>query len=170
MLNAAEAVIGRIGHSATLDEIAAEAGVTKPVLYDRIGGRTQLADQLADRMVARLIAHVTPDDLATTGWVRAVITATVGALQNERELFLYVTHSHTPDASHRLGLASRSAQPLVRLLLESGRVDDAQVATAWAHAIVGMLNMAVLWSAESDMTSDALIAALIDLAENGIGT
>jgi len=33
-----------------------------------------------------------------------------------------------------------------------------------------MLNMAVLWSAESDMTNDALIAALIDLAENGVGT
>lgn len=170
MLDAAEAVIGRVGHSATLDEIATEAGVTKPVLYDRVGGRSQLAGQLADRLVARLITHVTPDDLATTGWVRAVIAATIGALQHERELFLYVTHSHTPDASHRLGLATRSAQPLTRLLLESGRIDNAQVATAWAHAIVGMLNMAVLWSAESDMPSEELIAALIDLVENGVGT
>ena len=40
----------------SLETIAFEAGVTKPIVYARVGGRTDLANALAERLSDRLVA------------------------------------------------------------------------------------------------------------------
>ena len=169
MLDAAEAAIRHHGHGVSLETIAAQAGVTKPVLYDRVGGRADLAEGLAARLVERLIGAVTTPALTTPGWARAIVEPTVQLLRSHRELFLYVTHSHSPVVATRLTLATQSAAPLAELLVQSERTDDPITAQLWAHGVVGMLNMAVLWSLDADVTDEHLVSALCALMETGLG-
>ena len=56
VLDAAERVIRRDGSGVSLETIAFEAGVTKPIVYARVGGRTDLANALAERLSDRLVA------------------------------------------------------------------------------------------------------------------
>jgi len=56
MLDAAERVIARDGNGASLEAIATEAGVTKPIVYARVGSRAELSNALAARLADRLIA------------------------------------------------------------------------------------------------------------------
>ena len=46
------------GHGVSLEAIAVEAGVTKPIVYARVGSRADLSGVLADRLGDRLLAAV----------------------------------------------------------------------------------------------------------------
>ena len=54
LLDAAERVIARDGAGASIEAIAAEAGVTKPIVYARVGARAELCEALAERFTDRL--------------------------------------------------------------------------------------------------------------------
>src|SRR5829696_7177737 len=54
LLDAAERAIRRIGPQASMDELAAEAGITKPILYSHFGDKAGLARALAERVAAEL--------------------------------------------------------------------------------------------------------------------
>jgi AcrR family transcriptional regulator len=59
ILAAATAAFARTGFSATgLDDIAAEAGITRAILYRHFDSKTDLYQAVLDRMCARLDAHV----------------------------------------------------------------------------------------------------------------
>lgn len=175
LLDAAEAVIRRDGSGASLEAVAAEAGVTKPIVYARIGSRAALSDALASRLSERLIAagrrevgrrRFGRDALAT------FFRTTLETISEHRELFLYVTRGSSDDTAERtLYLAGRSAEPLSELLgwwrRHRGR-DDA-VAMPWAYSIIGMLNLTALWwIEESDLPLDVLAEQLADLAWSGV--
>jgi AcrR family transcriptional regulator len=171
LLDLAEQVIARDGHGASLDAIALEAGVTKPIVYARIGGRAALADALAVRLAERLnaaalgvLGSAAPLDRALLAALFRTTLETVGA---HRELFLYVTRGTAGDTPERtLYLAGHSAAPMAELLAHwrsaSGR--DPDVAVPWAYAVIGMLNLATLWwTEESSLTAAELASMLADL-------
>jgi AcrR family transcriptional regulator len=175
LLDAAECVIARDGSGASLEAIAAEAGVTKPTLYARIGGRAALSDALAERLAARMVEHGRAAvvqrrlDRETFRLLFASSLATIGA---HRELFLFVTRGSAEDAPHRaLFLAGRSAGPLADLL--AGRpgaataVDDDTAAT-WAYGIVGMLNLVAHRWLEHGGDLEVLARQLADLVWAGV--
>ena len=59
ILAAATEAFARNGFAATgLDEIAAEAGITRVILYRHFDSKTDLYQAVLDRMCARLDAHV----------------------------------------------------------------------------------------------------------------
>jgi AcrR family transcriptional regulator len=150
-LDAAERVIARDGPGASLDAIAAQAGITKPVVYARVGHRADLSNALAERLTARIVAAV-GDELAhrapsrdTLAWFFRTTLDTIG---DHRQLFRYVTLGAAGDTSDRaLYLAGQSALPLAELLRQwrADAAADPSVALAWAYAIVGMLNMVARW-------------------------
>jgi AcrR family transcriptional regulator len=169
LLDAAERVIARDGHGASLDAIALEAGVTKPVVYARVGSRAALADALAERFADRLAAQAgaavagRPFD---RGAVAALCRAVLETAAHDRELYLYVTRGSGDDTPERtLHLAARSARPLAELLAHWRTRAGAGAAAAetWAYAIVGMLNLVTLWWVEDAARPAAQVAD--DLAE-----
>ncbi|CAN5434496.1 TetR family transcriptional regulator [soil metagenome] len=175
MLDAAERVIAREGSGASLEAIAAEAGVTKPIVYARVGSRAALSDALAARLGERLIAaaraEVGPrrfDRIALTAFFRT----TLETIRADRELFLYVTRGSSDDTSERtLYLAGRSAAPLAGLLAwwREHNGHDPVVAAAWAYAIIGMLNLVSLWwIEEGDASATVMAEQLADLVWSGI--
>lgn len=175
LLDAAEIVIRRDGSGVSLESVAAEAGVTKPIVYARIGSRAALADALASRLSERLISTSRREVGQMRFGHEALSTFFRTALETiaeDRELFLYVMRGSSDDTAERtLSLAGRSARPLAELLAwwrrEHGR--DEAVALPWAYSIVGMLNLVALWWIEEGVEPVGVLAEqLADLAWSGI--
>ena len=79
LLAAAQRVFAENGyHSAAMDEIAEEAGVSKPVLYQHFPGKLDLYIALLESHVDELVRRV-QEALASTTDNRQRVPATVGA-------------------------------------------------------------------------------------------
>ena len=175
VLDAAERVIRRDGAGSSLEAVAVEAGVTKPIVYDRVGGRADLADALAERLSDRMVlatrTALAGETLSQTGLTR-FIEANLRTVADHRELFLYVTGGSTEQtALGRLSLAERSTTPLTKTLAvwRSGIQQDPGVAEAWAFGIVGMLQMVSQWWITQKELSAAEVAGQIsELLWNGL--
>jgi AcrR family transcriptional regulator len=147
VLDAAEIAIGREGSAVSLDAIAREAGITKPVIYARVGGRDEMANALAERLTDRLV-KAGGDAVRGQPFGRELIASFVAAnlrvVRDHRELFLYVTGGGASDdaAMRSIHLARLSVAPMSNFLARARELQgrDPSVADAWAWAIVGMLN------------------------------
>jgi AcrR family transcriptional regulator len=176
LLDAAERVITRDGNGASLEAIALEAGVTKPVVYARVGSRAALSNALATRLAERLLTAVRAQ-VSSVELERATLAAffrsTLETIDAHRELFLYVTRGSADDTSEgSLYLAGQSAVPLAELLgqWQVHHGADPSVATPWAYAIIGMLNLVSLWWIQEGSQPVALLAdQLAELVWSGIG-
>ena len=175
VLDAAERVIRRDGAGSSLEAVAVEAGVTKPIVYDRVGGRADLADALAERLADRMVlatrTALAGETLSQTGLTR-FIEANLRTVADHRELFLYVTGGSTEQtALGRLSLAGMSTQPLAKTfdVWRSGLQQDPGVAEAWAFGIVGRLQMVSQWWITQEGLSAAEVAGQIsELLWNGL--
>ena len=175
LLDAAERVIARDGSGASIEAIAAEAGVTKPIVYARIGARAALCDALAERFIDRL-AQAARDQVRSLEPSREVLAAfflatleTVGA---HRSLFLFVSRAADGDMAERtLQLAGRSAPRLAEMFVTwRTRLGlDASAAVPWAYGVIGMLNLVSLWWLDaSDEPAAHLAERLADLVWPGL--
>ena len=175
VLDAAERVIRRDGAGSSLEAVAVEAGVTKPIVYDRVGGRADLADALAERLADRMVfatrTALAGETLSQTGLTR-FIEANLRTVADHRELFLYVTGGSTEQtALGRLSLAGMSTQPLAKTLAvwRSGIQQDPGVAESWAFGIVGMLQMvSQWWITQEDLSATEVAGQISELLWNGL--
>jgi AcrR family transcriptional regulator len=152
LLDAAERLIRTQGPTVTLDAIAAEAGVTKPILYREVGDKDALVHALAERLIARMTAEVTTLFTAASG-PHARLRATVGGyLQlaaRDQHLYLYVTAGGRRDdrVHEALLLADRTAVGFAASIAayRTAQDTDTAVAETWAYGIIGALHFTTLW-------------------------
>jgi AcrR family transcriptional regulator len=172
VLDNAEIVIRRDGASATLEAIAIESGVTRPIVNARIGGRNELVSALAQRLTHRLVtaAGAAISDSATgRDAISDLIRVTLETMEQDRELFLYVTGGNTSD--DRLHFATQISAPLAQQLQRWRGADELHpgVAQAWAFATIGMLNLVALWWInEADRSAEELAEQLTELLWSGL--
>jgi AcrR family transcriptional regulator len=96
-----EATIGAIrtkGPDLSIDDMAAAAGVSKPVLYDEFGGRLGIADAIAlvvaERLEAQVLADLTASGATDLGVaIRAVIQSLVELVGDEPELYVFLVRA-----------------------------------------------------------------------------
>ena len=177
VLDAAERAIRRDGPLVSLEAIAVEAGVTKPVIYARVGGRTELSNalsaRLADRIVESVLSAIAGQPTGH-GALVSFLAANLETVAAHRELFLYVTGGSSDDSPQRsLYLASRSAAPLASQLSQwrTAIGHDPAVGEAWSYAIIGMLQLISLWWLnQSALTANDLAEQLAELLWNGLRT
>lgn len=175
VLDAAERIIRRDGAGVSLEAIALEAGVSKPIVYARVGGRTELANALSSRLADRLIEAANAavgSNPAGRVALAAFIEANLVTVAAHSELFLYVTGGSSDDSPHRtLFLAERSTTPMSKQLAD-WRVEhglDPAVALPWAYAVVGMLQLVSLWwITEADRPAAELAEQLAELLWSGL--
>jgi AcrR family transcriptional regulator len=174
LLQTAEALIRRDGPGVTLEQVAAEAGVTKPIVYHHVGNRDALGRALAERLVDRITAAV---DAATAGatsprdgldrFLRAYLTT----VWDDRHLFLYVSGGGHDRIDETLRLADRAVAPMTEGFASMRRDQGADdtVAATWAYAVVGMLHFATLaWIRDDGGDVDTLAAHLGELLWSGL--
>jgi AcrR family transcriptional regulator len=152
LVAAADRVIRRRGPDASMDEIAAEAGVTKPILYRHFGHKDGLHRVLVRRYM-RAIYRPSESALEESNprlRIAGAVDAFLLAVEREPEIFRFVRRatSEQPEAAgvagalvrrHADQIARTTRQDLQRLGL------DAAAADPWAHGIVGMMQFVASW-------------------------
>jgi AcrR family transcriptional regulator len=177
LLDAADRVVRRDGPAASMDRIAAEAGIAKPILYRYFGDKGGLYQALAQRYVAAIIeqlraAWVTRDD------PRALIAATIDSylafIEREQEAYRFLMHravTERPEAQATVGEFIRQVANEVGLVLgeELRRFGlDSGAAEPWAHGIVGMVHLAGdRWLEHRTMPRATLVDYLVTLLWTG---
>jgi len=148
-----------------MDELAAEAGITKPILYSHFGDRAGLARALADRNANRLIGVLRESMASATGQgdPRGVVAAALEAfctfVEKDPEIYRFLVQSSLGEpnpVTSRLvtGVAAEVAVMIGGGLHIAGL--GAGPAEPWAFAIVGMGFVTAEWWLERQATADAI--------------
>jgi AcrR family transcriptional regulator len=148
LLVAADAVVQRDGASASMAAIAAEAGITKPILYRHFGDKSGLfvalaerhTDRLLDALVEALTAGGTPRER-----VHRTIDTYLGMLEQEPGVYRFLVESDEAVQAREpvRGFVHRLEDLLAAGIAHELRLpeDDVQ-AVVWAAGIVGMVQAA----------------------------
>ncbi|NBE54382.1 TetR family transcriptional regulator [Streptomyces boluensis] len=177
LLEAAERVVLRDGPGASMNAIAAEAGITKPILYRHFGDKGGLYAALAKRHTDALLASLraaldAPAERRQR--VEATLDTYLSAIEHAPQVYRFLMHpaeSASGEQGFDVGLHSA---PLLRRLGEelaeviAERVDlgsgSAQLARVWGHGIVGMMHAAGdWWLGERPCGRAELVRSLADL-------
>jgi AcrR family transcriptional regulator len=177
LLASAERLIRKRGPGVSLDAIAIEAGVTKPILYRGVGDRDALVQALALRLTARMADAMTQLAADAAG-PRAALRRLVGGYFEraaaERHLYLYVTAGGTSEDRVRQSLlladdAAHRFEPGIAAYRAAGGADPA-VAAVWAYAFVGALHFVTLWWLRDEaLPLDAVAEQTTELLWEGLG-
>ncbi|MBT2439127.1 TetR/AcrR family transcriptional regulator [Streptomyces sp. ISL-36] len=178
LLEAADRVVLRDGPKASMNAIAAEAGITKPILYRHFGDKGGLYRALATRHTDALLAALraaldAPADRRRR--VESTLDTYLASIEAMPQVYRFLMHpaeaSHQAEQSFDVG---RHSAPLLRRMGEelgqviAERIDlgpggEAQ-ARIWGHGIVGMMHAAGdWWLGERPCSRKELVHALADL-------
>ncbi|MGW5352988.1 TetR family transcriptional regulator [Streptomyces sp. NPDC004031] len=177
LLEAAERVVLRDGPEASMNAIAAEAGITKPILYRHFGDKSGLYRALAKRHTDALLATLrtaldSPGDRRDR--VEATVHAYLSAIETRPQVYRFLMHPAEAPSDERGFDVGRHSAPLLRRMGEDlGEViaerldlgpDGPQLARVWGHGIVGMMYAAGdWWLGERPLPRDVLVRHLADL-------
>lgn len=144
VLAAALRAIERHGAETTMDDVAAEAAVSKPIVYRMLGDRAALSVALSEWLIDRIdLATQAARDGAPTPRhrFRAVIRAYLVTVEQHADVYEFVNGGQPTPVLQRL--AERSARALVEVFREVRRQAGLDVggAETWAYAVVGALQM-----------------------------
>ena len=119
LLDAACRVIERTGPSASMQEMAAEAGITKPILYRHFGDKAGLLRALALRSV-----DIFEPSLASVWALKAPLEERINIITTRFGSRAVIATSDDPEASARISRFARSDTPwIVAVRMVSEGVD-----------------------------------------------
>ncbi len=167
--------VGTYGPDVGMDRVAAEAGVTKPVLYRHFTDKADLYLAVGARATDLLMAKVVPA-LAEDGPIFERIRRAVGCyvtfVDEYRELYRFLIMRPNPTKRDLVQEdKSKIAEVLTELLAAYLRLFrmDPVVAGPSAHGIVGLVQGAVEWWLEQGgMTREQLTDHLTTMIWHGI--
>jgi AcrR family transcriptional regulator len=175
LLDAAMAAARRVGADVSVDEMAAEAGVSKPVLYAEFGGRDGIAEALAVELAARverdLVTKVVEaGTLDTTIGLRLAIEALISLVTEEPEVYGFMVRCMRASDRGLLDnalvrtLHSRMAM-LTGVLAPHG---DQALLSVLAHGTFGFIFAAVeSWQASRAPAREELVDAIVAIVHRG---
>ncbi|ASY36116.1 MULTISPECIES: TetR family transcriptional regulator [unclassified Streptomyces] len=186
LLEAADRVVLREGPGASMNAIAAEAGITKPILYRHFGDKGGLYRALATRHTDALLAALRQalDAPAATRRerVRRTLDTYLAAIEARPQVYRFLMHpaedAPTPEGAgfdvgrHSAPLLRRLGEELAEVIAE--RVDPGPGGTrrarVWGHGIVGMMHAAGdWWLAERPCGREELVEDLTELLWGMLG-
>jgi AcrR family transcriptional regulator len=154
LLDAADRVVQREGSAASMNLIAAEAGITKPILYRHFGDKVGLYRALADRHIDELLARLRAA-LATRGGLqartRATVDAYLAAVEEEPQVYRFLVERaavEEPDVRGQVqGFVRRFGEELAAGIASEPQLEglEPERALVWAHAIAGMVQATGDW-------------------------
>ena len=162
--------------ASTVEEIAARAGVSKPVVYEHFGGKEGLYAVVVDREIQTLLAAIT-GALDGRAHARALLERAALALldyvENSSEGFrILVRDSPTGQSTGSFAsLISDVASQVEHILAAEFRARDLDPAAApmYAQMLVGMVAMTGQWWLDSRrFTKHEVAAHVVNLAWNGL--
>jgi AcrR family transcriptional regulator len=155
LIEVGRAVFAESGYEATsVEEIAARAKVSKPILYGHFGGKEGLYAVIVDREVEYILSNIA--EAVSSGTARARLEKAVLAYLSyveEHPQGFAVLLRDAPKQSSELpalmyDLADRISDVFTEQFGEAGY--DSKFAPIYAHALVGMVAFVGQWWTESD--------------------
>jgi AcrR family transcriptional regulator len=177
LLDAAERAIRRHGPDVTMEDFAAEAGITKPILYRHFGSKGGLYRALVERFTthflrenARLLRGLSDPRKRMVKTFDLYLSWVEQNREYYRFLSRHATHeqpeAHAVIAAYVHRLASEVAG-VMRPDLERAGIDD-RPAEAWAYGIIGYVQMATdRWLEQPTMPRKQFVEALVALLWEG---
>ena len=154
-----------------MSAIAAEAGVTKPILYKHFGDKGGLYQSIAEfyvrEIMGRLRAALTEGDDPHRK-LTATIDAYLAFVESEPAAYRFLMHraiSERPEAQEAVAQFIRQVAAEVAVILgeELRRAGiDSGGTEAWAHGIVGMVQLAGDWWLEHRTMPRARLVAYLE--------
>ncbi len=160
----------------SVEEIAARAEVSKPVVYEHFGGKEGLYAVVVDREIAALTSGIT-DALGSTGTARELIERAALALldyvEGSTDGFRILVRDSPPgqQTGNFASLMSDVASQVEHLLAQqfTTRRLDPRTAPMYAQMLVGMVALTGQWWMDQRRFKKAEVAAhLVNLAWNGL--
>jgi AcrR family transcriptional regulator len=176
LLDAAMAAIRRHGPDASVDDMAAEAGVSKPVVHDEFGGKAGIGEAIALEL-ARVGEERILAGIARTGALdpaagsRIAVEAVIDIVTTEPEIYAYLVRTLRADDRGLLDNAlvralHDRAQNLMRLVAPNLHPD---VLTVLAHGTFGFVFAAVeSWQMTGRPSREVVVDALVEVLTTGI--
>ena len=175
LLDAADRIIRREGPDVSMASIAAEAGITKPILYRHFGDKSGLYQALAERHTGLLMDAVRaafrrPGEVRERA--RAAIDTYLAAIAANRHLYGFLVHragaEDTATHSAMSTLIRGLGGELAETLLAEGRLPDPVRGHIWGHATVGMVQAAGEWWLDhSGVPRATVVDGIVDLLLDG---
>ncbi len=174
LLDAAVEAIRAIGPNASMEQLAAQGGVTKPILYRHFGDREGLSRAIGERYATVLMERITT--ALGEGEPRELLWRTIDAylqfLEDDPQLYAYLTNATgaRPDLEHAGAMVQGVAREVAVTIGDQLRAAglDAGGAEPFAFGIVGMIHQAGDWWIRSrTMSRDALTTYLATLLWSG---
>jgi AcrR family transcriptional regulator len=181
LLAAADRVVMRQGPAASMNTIAAEAGITKPILYKHFGDKGGLYHALAEHHIADLLAELraaialSRDPRVATGHV---IDTYLRFVEERPQVYRFLMHRaqvEEPQVRGQVALfITRVAEELAAGILHATGMSEANEADrdralTWSHGIVGMVQAAGDWWLEEQRIPRAeLVGHLTALLGGGL--
>jgi AcrR family transcriptional regulator len=175
LLDAADRVIRRSGPAASMDEIATEAGITKPILYRHFGSKEGLHQALAERYVDALMGELRATDAIREPreHLAARIDAYLSFVEREPEQYRFLLDAAEEPgtsalvAEFRRQLAAECALATAESLRRAGL--DPELAEPWAHGMVGAVRSAGIWWLDTrSLPRSVLVESLTNLLWEGV--
>ncbi|MFD7320337.1 TetR family transcriptional regulator [Streptomyces sp. NPDC059875] len=178
LLEAADRVVLRDGPKASMNAIAAEAGITKPILYRHFGDKGGLYRALATRHTDALLSALraaldAPADRRRR--VESTLDTYLASIEAMPQVYRFLMHpaEETHQTEQGFDVGRHSAPVLRRMGEELGQVIAERIdlgpggeaqARIWGHGIVGMMHAAGdWWLGERPCSRSELVRALADL-------
>jgi AcrR family transcriptional regulator len=177
LLDVADRVIRRRGVAVSMDEIASEAGITKPVLYRHFGDKDGLFEALTERYVDELADALKPavESKDPRARLAATIDAYLSYVEREPERYRFLLHageqSRTSDlvAEFRRRHIADCAFTAVENLRAAGL--DPGFAEPWAQCVIGMVRAAgTSWLENRSLPRDQLVDYLTTILWDGFSS
>ncbi|MFI6513221.1 TetR/AcrR family transcriptional regulator [Streptosporangium sp. NPDC050855] len=153
LLDAADRVIRREGPEASMASIAAEAGITKPILYRHFGDKSGLYQALANRHVRTVTGLLRPEfdrpgtDLRSRA--RATIDAYLKMIAANLNLYRFLLHragaEDSRTHSQMTAIVRGLGEEIGTVIAAEGVVPDPVRAQVLGHAFVGMVQATGDW-------------------------
>jgi AcrR family transcriptional regulator len=177
LLDIGRELFGQKGFEATsIEEIAARADVSKPVVYEHFGGKEGLYAVVVDRELQKVLDRFT-SALSEPGHPRVLLERAALVLLDYIEEDTIGFRVLTRDAPVTSGIGTFSsligevARKVEHILADqfSGRGYDPRLAELYSQALVGMVALVGQWWLDDRSPGKREVAAhLVNLAYNGL--
>src|SRR5262245_12795373 len=171
LLHAAQRAIRQRGAGVSMEDVAAEAGITRPILYRHFGDRRGMAEALRDSVIGAMlglgsvagadrrssmeerIAALYPETRDVDGLIGVLASWTTGFasfVEANRELYRFLRKEGVMDVKWELPrgewsdpIADNIGRSLAAIFADRGL--DRASARTWGYALVGMVGGALEW-------------------------
>ena len=178
LVDATLTAVGRVGAAVGMEEIAAEAGTSKTVVYRHFADRNELHVAVCERVATQLTRKLR-EAMGSSSDPRQMVAAAVDTylafLEADPEVYRFVV-THSPagdDGSDPIRTLSTLVGDEVGRLVAAflaGAGQDTAPAAAWGHGVIGLVRAAADWWLRADrpVPRPQLAAQLTDLAWVGL--